>query len=60
MVIHIKPDILECELTWASESITMNKAGGDEIPYDYSVEVTNRFKRLDRVEELWVEAHNTV
>ena len=46
MVIHIKPDVLECELNWASESITMNKAGGDEIPYDYSVEVTNRFKGL--------------
>ena len=50
MVIHIKPDILECELTWASESITMNKAGGDEIPYDYSVEVTNRFKGFNVIE----------
>ena len=50
VVIHIKPDILECELTWASESITMNKAGGDEIPYDYSVEVTNRFKGFNVIE----------
>ena len=35
-----------------------------EIPYDYTVEVTNRFKGLhliDRVpEELWVEVHDTV
>ena len=25
MVIHIEPDILECEVKWASGSITMNK-----------------------------------
>ena len=29
----LEPDILECEVKWALESITMNKAsGGDEIP----------------------------
>ena len=29
---HLEPDILECEVKWALESITMNKAsGGDEI-----------------------------
>ena len=28
----------------------MNKAGGDEIPYDYSVEVTNRFKGFNVIE----------
>ena len=36
----------------------------NEIPYDYSVDVTNRFKRLDlkdRVpEELWAEVHDIV
>ena len=33
MVTHLEPDILECEVKWALESITMNKAsGGDEIP----------------------------
>ena len=26
---HLEPDILECEVKWALESITMNKAGGD-------------------------------
>ena len=35
-----------------------------QIPDDYTVEVTNRFKRLDLVdrvpEELWMEIHNTV
>ena len=36
----------------------------NQIPYDYTVEVTNRFKGLnlvDRVpEELWMEIHNIV
>ena len=32
---HIEPDILECEVKWALESITTNKAsGGDGIPVD--------------------------
>ena len=29
-----EPDILECEVKWALESITMNKASGDEIPLE--------------------------
>ena len=33
MIIHLEPDILECEVRWPLGSITMNKAnGGDEIP----------------------------
>ena len=33
--IHLEPDILECEVKWALESITMNKAsGGDGIPVE--------------------------
>ena len=32
-ITHLEPDILECEVKWALESITMNKAsGGDGIP----------------------------
>ena len=32
MTTHLEPDILECEVKWALESITMNKAsGGDGI-----------------------------
>ena len=32
MITHLEPDILECEVKWASGSITMNKAsGGDGI-----------------------------
>ena len=33
MISHLEPGILECEVKWASESITMNRAsGGDGIP----------------------------
>ena len=33
MVTYLEPDILECKVKWALESITMNKAsGGDGIP----------------------------
>ena len=33
MITHLEPDILEYEVKWALESITMNKAsGGDGIP----------------------------
>ena len=35
MITLLEPDILECEVKWALESITMNKAsGGDGIPVD--------------------------
>ena len=35
VIIHLEPDILECEVKWALGSITMNKArGGDEIPVE--------------------------
>ena len=33
VITHLEPDILECEVKWALESITMNKASGcDGIP----------------------------
>ena len=35
VITHVKPDILDCEVKWALESITMNKAsGGDGIPVE--------------------------
>ena len=35
VITHREPDILECEVKWALESITMNKAsGGDRIPVE--------------------------
>ena len=35
MITYLEPDILECEVRWTLESITMNKAsGGDGIPVE--------------------------
>ena len=35
MITDLEPDFLECEIKWALESITTNKAsGGDEIPVE--------------------------
>ena len=38
--------------------------GLNQIPYNYTVEVTNRFKGLDLIdrvpEELWMEVHDIV
>ena len=35
LITHLEPDILECEVKWALESITMNKASGcDGIPVE--------------------------
>ena len=42
----------------------VGKTTGHQIPYDYTMQVTNRFKRLDLVdrvpEELWTEVCNYV
>ena len=35
VITHLEPNILECEVKWALESITKNKAsGGDGIPVE--------------------------
>ena len=35
VITHLEPDILECEVKWALESFTMNKAtGSDGIPVE--------------------------
>ena len=37
VITHLWPDILECEVKWALESITTNKvSGGDRIPVELS------------------------
>ena len=37
VIIHLEPEILECEVRWALGSITTNKAsGGDGIPVELS------------------------
>ena len=36
VITHLEPDILECEVQWALESITTNEANGsDRIPGSY-------------------------
>ena len=35
VITHLEPDILECEIKWALESTSTNKAsGGDAIPVE--------------------------
>ena len=34
VITQLEPDILECEVKWALESITTNKASGDGIPVE--------------------------
>ena len=35
VITHLEPDVLECEVKWALESITTDKAsGGDRIPVE--------------------------
>ena len=35
VITDLEPDIMECEVKWALESITMNKASGDDgIPVE--------------------------
>ena len=61
------------ELLYAKSRLTLKKVAKtnklftydlNQIPYDYTVEVTNRFKELDLIdrvsEELWTEVHNIV
>ena len=36
VITHLEPDVLECQVKWALESITTNKAsGGDGIQLSY-------------------------
>ena len=34
MITHLEPNILECKVKWALESITTNKVSGDGIPVE--------------------------
>ena len=46
MITHLEPDILECEVKWALESITTNKAsGGDGIPVELFQTLKDEFPR---------------
>ena len=51
MIIHLEPDILECEVKWALGSITMNKASGnDGIPVElFQILKDNAVKALHSI-----------
>ena len=56
VIIHLEPDVLECEVKWALGSITMNKAsGGDGIPVDlFQILEDDAVKVLhSRYQQIW-------
>ena len=56
MITNLEPDILECEVKWALESITMNKAsGGDGIPVElFQILKDDAVKVLhSRCQQIW-------
>ena len=56
MITHLEPDILECEVKWALESITTNKAsGGDGIPVElFRILKDNAVKVLHSIsQQIW-------
>ena len=56
MITHLEPDILECEVKWALESITTNKAsGGDGILVElFQILKDDAVKLLNPIsQEIW-------
>ena len=56
VITHLEPDILECEVKWALESITMNKASGsDGIPVElFQILKDNTAKVLHSIcQQIW-------
>ena len=56
VITHLEPDILECEVKCALESITMNKAsGGDGIPVElFQILKDNAVKVLHSIcQQIW-------
>ena len=56
MITHLEPDILECEVKWALEIITTNKAsGGDGIPVElFQILKDNAVKVLHSIcQQIW-------
>ena len=51
VITHLEPDILECEVKWALESIATNKAsGGDGIPVElFQILKDNAVKMLHSI-----------
>ena len=56
MITHLEPDILECEVMWALESITAKKAsGGDGFPVElFQILKDNAVKVLPSIyQQIW-------
>ena len=56
VITHLEPDILECKVKWALESITTNKAsGGDRIPVElFQVRKDDAIKVLHSIcQQIW-------
>ena len=62
----INSSLPNSDLNWRKQGKPLDPSRSDlnQIPYDYTGEVTNRFKEFDLVdrvpEELWMEVHNIV
>ena len=57
VITHLEPDILECEVKWALESITTNKAGGgDGIPVElFQILKDDAVKVLHSIcQQIWI------
>ena len=56
VITHLQQDLLECEVKWALESTTMNKAsGGDGIPVElFQILKDDAVKMLDSIcQHIW-------
>ena len=55
MITHLEPDILECEVKWALESITTNKASGsDGIPAELFQILKDAMKVMHSIcQQIW-------
>ena len=56
VITHLEPDILECEIKWALESITTNKASvGDQIPVQlFQILIDDTVKTLrSKCQQIW-------
>ena len=56
MITHLEPDVLECEVKWALENITTNKAsGGDGIPDElFQIPKDDAVKMLHSIcQQIW-------
>ena len=63
-VAQIMNFLLELKLKKIGKTTRPFRYDLNQMPYDYKVKVTNRFKRLELIdrlpEELWTEIYNTV